>query len=211
MGAAGRSRSRARLRAARDTVAVMKLSGAVGTYSNIPPEVEALRRRRARAARRSPATQVIARDRHARVPVRVRIGRGDVRADGGRTPPPAAHRGARGAGGVQAGPEGLVGDAAQAQPDLGRDDLGSGPRAARQSVGGPAGRGAVARARHLALVGRAGDPARLVAAGVLRDAPPAAAARRAGRVSRADAGQPRRQLRPRVQPAGAAGAGVRPA
>ena len=34
-------RDRKRLIAARDTVAVMKLSGAVGTYSNIPPEVEA--------------------------------------------------------------------------------------------------------------------------------------------------------------------------
>ena len=37
-------RDRTRLRAARESVAVMKLSGAVGTYSNIPPEVEALRR-----------------------------------------------------------------------------------------------------------------------------------------------------------------------
>src|SRR5207249_3703528 len=57
-------RDRARLRAARTAVAVGKLSGAVGTYSNIDPEVE----------RRVcdglglvpvPATQVVARDRHA--------------------------------------------------------------------------------------------------------------------------------------------------
>ena len=34
-------RDRTRLRAARESVAVMKLSGAVGTYSNIPPAVEA--------------------------------------------------------------------------------------------------------------------------------------------------------------------------
>jgi adenylosuccinate lyase len=57
-------RDRARLRAARTAIAVGKLSGAVGTYSNVDPAVE-----------RSvcgalgldpvPATQVIARDRHA--------------------------------------------------------------------------------------------------------------------------------------------------
>ncbi len=57
-------RDRARMRAARDTVAVCKLSGAVGTYSNIDPAVE----RHVGAAlglRPVPATQVIARDRHA--------------------------------------------------------------------------------------------------------------------------------------------------
>ena len=48
-----------------------------------------------------------------RVPVCVRIDRGDVRADGGRAASSAAHRGARGAGGFQAGPEGFVGDAPQ--------------------------------------------------------------------------------------------------
>jgi adenylosuccinate lyase len=57
-------RDRRRLRAAREAVGVGKLSGAVGTYSNIDPEVE-------RAVceglglRPVPATQVIARDRHA--------------------------------------------------------------------------------------------------------------------------------------------------
>ena len=57
-------RDRQRMRAARHAVAVCKLSGAVGTYSNIPPAVEE------RVARRLglvpvPATQVVARDRHA--------------------------------------------------------------------------------------------------------------------------------------------------
>jgi adenylosuccinate lyase len=57
-------RDRARLRAARVGIAVGKLSGAVGTYSNVDPEVE----RHVCAAlglRPVPATQVIARDRHA--------------------------------------------------------------------------------------------------------------------------------------------------
>ena len=57
-------RDRQRLRAARDTVAVMKLSGAVGTYSNIPPSVEA-HVGAALGLTPVPATQVIARDRHA--------------------------------------------------------------------------------------------------------------------------------------------------
>ena len=57
-------RDRTRLQAARRSVAVMKLSGAVGTYSNIPPSVEA---HVGGALGLTPvaATQVIARDRHA--------------------------------------------------------------------------------------------------------------------------------------------------
>jgi adenylosuccinate lyase len=57
-------RDRTRLRAARESIAVMKLSGAVGTYSNIPPEVEA-HVGEALGLRPVAATQVIARDRHA--------------------------------------------------------------------------------------------------------------------------------------------------
>ena len=57
-------RDRSRLRAARDAVAVGKLSGAVGTYSNVDPEVE----RHVCGAMgllAVPSTQVVARDRHA--------------------------------------------------------------------------------------------------------------------------------------------------
>jgi adenylosuccinate lyase len=57
-------RDRRRLHAAREAVAVGKLSGAVGTYSNIDPEVEA-RVCAALGLTPVPATQVIARDRHA--------------------------------------------------------------------------------------------------------------------------------------------------
>jgi adenylosuccinate lyase len=53
-----------RLRQARDTIAVGKLSGAVGTYSNIDPAVEHLVCV-ALGLRPVPSTQVIARDRHA--------------------------------------------------------------------------------------------------------------------------------------------------
>ncbi|MBI4882603.1 MAG: adenylosuccinate lyase [Actinobacteria bacterium] len=57
-------RDRNRLREARAAVAVCKLSGAVGTYSNIDPAVEA-DVAAALALVAVPATQVIARDRHA--------------------------------------------------------------------------------------------------------------------------------------------------
>ncbi len=57
-------RDRQRLRAARRRIAVGKLSGAVGTYSNIDPSVEA-HVCAALGLEPVPATQVIARDRHA--------------------------------------------------------------------------------------------------------------------------------------------------
>jgi adenylosuccinate lyase len=57
-------RDRRRLRAARTAIAVGKLSGAVGTFSNIDPAVEA-QVCAALGLTPVPATQVIARDRHA--------------------------------------------------------------------------------------------------------------------------------------------------
>ncbi|HEY1651765.1 MAG TPA: adenylosuccinate lyase [Acidimicrobiales bacterium] len=57
-------RDRRRMRAAREAVAVGKLSGAVGTYSNIDPAVEA-RVCAALGLTPVPATQVVSRDRHA--------------------------------------------------------------------------------------------------------------------------------------------------
>ena len=57
-------RDRERLRRARDTVAVCKLSGAVGTYSNIDPRVESMVGEKL-GLLPVPATQVISRDRHA--------------------------------------------------------------------------------------------------------------------------------------------------
>jgi len=57
-------RDRDRLRSARATIAVCKLSGAVGTFSNIDPEVERFVGDKLGLVP-VPATQVIARDRHA--------------------------------------------------------------------------------------------------------------------------------------------------
>ena len=102
--------------------------------------------------------------------VRVHVARRDDRVVRGRGPPPAAHRGARGRGAVPRGrAEGLERDAAQAQPGEVRAAVRAGARAARQPAGRVRGRRAVARARHLALVGRTRHRPRLADAGVLHD------------------------------------------
>ena len=58
-------RAVARVQRAREEVAVGKLSGAVGTYSNIPPEIEAHVCERMGLVPVKAASQVIQRDRHA--------------------------------------------------------------------------------------------------------------------------------------------------
>jgi adenylosuccinate lyase len=59
------SRDRERLRRARDSVAVGKVSGAVGTYSQLDPEIESYICDRLGLGIEEAATQVTARDRHA--------------------------------------------------------------------------------------------------------------------------------------------------
>ena len=59
------ARDRDRLRRARDGVAVGKLSGTVGSYSQLSPEVEEYVCDRLGLAREDAATQVVSRDRHA--------------------------------------------------------------------------------------------------------------------------------------------------
>jgi adenylosuccinate lyase len=60
-------RDRARLERARDTISVGKLSGAVGTFSHLPPEVEEEVCRRLGLEPAPVASQVLQRDRHAEV------------------------------------------------------------------------------------------------------------------------------------------------
>ncbi|MFN2524978.1 MAG: adenylosuccinate lyase [Actinomycetota bacterium] len=59
------ARDRERLRSARDSVAVGKLSGAVGSYSQLEPEVESYVCDRLGLRADEASTQVVARDRHA--------------------------------------------------------------------------------------------------------------------------------------------------
>ena len=124
-------RGHERLAAALEGLRVGKLSGAVGAYGNVDPRVEELALARLDLAVEPVATQVVPRDRHAallqamallgssldRIATEIRhLQRTEVRE--------ARSRSRR--------PEGLVGDAAQAQPDHLRADLRPGARAPRQ-------------------------------------------------------------------------------
>ena len=145
-----------------------------------------------------------------RVPVGAGVGGGDVRTGRRRAAPPPAHRGGRGARGLQAGPEGLVGDAAQAQPDLRRDDQRPGPRRALQ----PAWPGCrTSRLWHERDISHS-SVERIVlpdssTARALHDDPSRSAAAGPRVDERADASEPVVEPRPGVQPTGPAGPGRR--
>lgn len=57
----------ARLKQARDEIRVCKISGAVGTYANCPPQIEAFVAKELGLHRDLVSTQIVQRDRHARV------------------------------------------------------------------------------------------------------------------------------------------------
>ena len=139
----------------RDAVAVGKLSGAVGTYSNIDPAVEA-QVCAALGLTPVPATQVIARDRHAEYLYACAADRHHGRADRHRVRHLARSEVGEAEEPFGAGPEGLLGHAAQAQPDPLRAAVRPGAGAARLPRRRPRGRRPVARAGHLAQLGRAG-------------------------------------------------------
>ena len=184
--------------------------GVVGRRRHVLRDLARVRGARARASR-APARAGLDAGGAARPPRRAaggdRARRGGPRAVRDRGPPPRAHRGRRGARAVRARPEGLELDAAQAQPDQVRAGRRPGARAARERDGRARGRDALARARHLALVGRAHDPARLDDPARPHAAAGAGAGRGDGGRRRADAREPRAHPRSAVLPARAAGAG----
>ena len=116
------ARARERLVAAREEIATCAISGAVGTFANIDPRVEDHVAEKLGLTPEPVSTQVIPRDRHA---MYLRHAR--------RRSPRSIERLAteirhlqrtevlRGRGVLLAGPEGLVGDAAQAQPGADRE------------------------------------------------------------------------------------------
>ena len=151
------SRARARLVAAREEISTAAISGAVGTFANIDPRVEAHVAAKLGLKVEPISTQVIPRDRHAAFFAAARRRRLLGRAAGDRDPPPAAHRSDGGRGILRRGPEGLVRDAPQAQSGAGREPHRPRPHGALGRHPGARGRGALARARHLAFLGRADD------------------------------------------------------
>ena len=128
-------RARARLALAKEEISTCAISGAVGTFANVPPAIEEYVASKLGLRPEPVSTQVIPRDRHA---ILRDLGRDREfgRAPGARNPPFATHRAARGRRIFRARAEGLVGDAAQAQPRaVGELDR---PRAARARDGHPA-------------------------------------------------------------------------
>ncbi len=121
-----------------------------------------------------------------------------------RDPPPGPHRGARGRGAFRGREQGLVGDAAQAKPEDRRAHLG--PRPCRTGRGDCRlrERPAVARARHLAFVGRARRHSRRVPGARLHARPVPPARRRSRRLPGADGAEPLGLARPVLLPSAAA-------
>ncbi len=123
----GRPQPRAAASRVRAASAVGKLSGAVGTYASLPPAVE----ERGDGGARPRARGRLDPGRPPRPPRRgaeaVRARRRRAGAVRDRDPQPAADRGARGRGAVRRRPEGLLGDAAQAQPDHSRSGSAASP------------------------------------------------------------------------------------
>src|SRR5919106_644604 len=182
-------RDRERIAEAVEGMRVGKLAGAVGTYGGGDPG------RPARPPRGAP--------------LRARRLRRLARALRHRDPASRPHRGAGGTGALRSGSEGLLGDAAQAQPRRGGADLRARPRRARGRRGWARERRSLARAGHLALERRARRPAGRVPRARLHDRPLRLAGRGPRRRRRPDATEPGRLARPRLQPACALSPGRR--
>ena len=146
------ARDRVRLAAAADDAATGKISGPVGTYSHLEPDLEE-EVLAALGLHRDPiSTQIVQRDRHAALIAAIAITGGSLERIATESPEPPAHRDRRADGAVPRRPEGLERDAPQAQPDPVRADRGHGPAAARLRGRGDGEPAALARARHQPLV-----------------------------------------------------------
>ena len=151
-------RARATLVAARSEIAVGKIAGAVGTYANLEPavEVQALAVARACVRRPSPrrSWRAIATPRYfaalARIGTAVERMALTVRHWQRTEVGEATEAFGKGQKGSSAMPH-------KKNPILVREPVRARAAAARRTRGRVGGRGALARARHLALVGRAGD------------------------------------------------------
>ena len=138
-------RNTERLAYAAEQMRVGKISGAVGTYTHLPPSIERGICARLGLEPAPVSSQVIQRDRHAFYLSTLAVAAASLGEDRARSSGFAAHRSARGGGVLFAGAEGLLGHAAQTQSHYRRTDLRPGARGARECPGGAGKRGALAR------------------------------------------------------------------
>ena len=153
-------RASARLETAKAEIAVCAISGAVGTFANVDPSVEAHVAKAMGLEVEPISTQVIPRDRHAAYFAALAV----VAASVERLAVEIRHlqrtEVLEAEEPFDEGQKGSLGDAAQAQPDPHREPhrpLAAGPLGGDPGAGG---RRALARAGHQPLVGRAGHRAR---------------------------------------------------
>ena len=192
------SRARERLVAARKEVATCAISGAVGTFAQIDPRVEEHVAKAMGLVPEPISTQVIPRDRHAMYFATLGVIASSVERLVHRNPPSAAHRSAGSRGILLRGPEGLVGDAAQAQPGAVGKPHRPVAHGARLCDAGDGKRRALARARHLALLGRTHDRTRCHSDARFRADAPCRPDREAAGLSRQHAEEPRPPRGPRA-------------
>ena len=151
-------RDRERLARALEGMRVGKLAGAVGTYGGGDPEVERLACERLGLVPEPAATQVVPRDRYAELLSALAVTAASLDRFATRSAISPAPRFARCRSRFE-GPEGLIGDAAQAEPGRRGANLRPRPRRARGRRRRLRERRPLARARHLPLErGAGGSP-----------------------------------------------------
>jgi hypothetical protein len=178
-------RNRERMRRAAEVVNVGKISGAVGTFAHLDPDVEARVCERLGIKAASISTQTLQRDRHSEYLSTIAIVGSSLEkfASEIRHLQRTEVRRRRA---LCCRPEGLIGYAPQAQPGQVRTSLRPVPALAWICDHGAGGWSALARARHLSLIGGACDPARCDGAPLLHAADHDLHCRRSGGLSRAN-------------------------
>jgi adenylosuccinate lyase len=124
-------RNQERLERLETVVSVGQISGAMGTYANTDPQVEAITCELLGLQPDTASTQVIGRDRHAEYVQTLALVGVALERISTEIPQPAAHRCAGGGGKLRQGAEGQLRHAPQAQPDPQRTDQRPGPGAAQ--------------------------------------------------------------------------------
>ena len=105
------NRQEERLRFARESIAVGKISGAVGTHATAPPQVEESVCGRLGLKTADVSSQILQRDRHAHFVTTLALIAASLEKFAHRNTLPTAHRGTRGGGALRQRTDRLVGHA----------------------------------------------------------------------------------------------------